>query len=487
MGLGLGIGLLIGARAAATSMFLAALVAVLLCGLLLIFLPSGSRPVLLCLAVGVLASTVIGYLRNDAFDSRLVVPPENDLTVAIISDPRLSTSGSHVVGVWSDDPGREHEVRLFLPVDSKTGRGDTVIVSGRVSLSGDTPTVSVRSLRVVSSAGSLGMARRSIRDHSASTMTRFVPGSPGSLTLGLLIGDDTGLSPDERQSLRASGLAHITAVSGWNVSVIVVCMGAVFRALGARHWTWLALQLAIIATYVWIVGFEPPIVRAGIMGAVALTALHVGRPSHMYTHLILTAGIMAALNPSVLESVSFQLSFLAMIGLAVAGTLCSNLSGWQAVVALPAVTTAAASIATAPLLAATFGSLPLLSVPANLLAGQLVSIAAFAGMFVVAFSWFWPVAEIAGWFAWTIASLILWISMTVARFPGGYHEFAPLSSGATLLIYAALAVLAGPFFPETRALGRKASAWIGAEPRIAMMSASVFLMVIVLGVLMVRV
>jgi competence protein ComEC len=97
-----------------------------------------------------------------------------------------------------------------------------------------------------------------------------------------------------------SGLSHIAAVSGWNVSVVVATTGALFRAFGARGWRWLIVQLILLAGYVWIVGLEPPIQRAAIMGAIALVALQLGRPAHILTLLTITAGIMAAWNPAIL-------------------------------------------------------------------------------------------------------------------------------------------------------------------------------------------
>lgn len=325
------------------------------------------------------------------------------------------------------------------------------------------------------------MMRRGVRSHAETAMIQYVPGSAGSLTLGLLIGNDTFLSADEREDLRASGLAHITAVSGWNVSVVVMTVGALFRAFGARRWRWLAVQLVFLGLYVWIVGFEPPIVRAGIMGALALTALQLGRPSHMITLLVLAAGGMAALDPQVLESLSFHLSFMSMIGLVVAARICRDLDGWRAVVATPTAAAATAGVATAPLLAYAFGSMPLLTVPANLLAGPLVSIATFSGALVALGNWVWPVAEVAGWFNWVISRVILTISSTIAGVPGGHQQFAPISAAATIVIYLVMLAAALPCFAEGRRLLRLSVDWMGARPYPAAASGAIGLAVLVLG------
>lgn len=485
MGLGVGAGLLIGSRSTSQPLFLLLLLVLLAIVLVLRILPDASRPVIACIMAGLTIGWLVSQVFHEERGRQPVFPPDRTVVVEIRSDPKVSRSGTSARSVWSDDAGKQHELLLLLPVWPGVMRGDVVEVSGRPQLAGDAPAFIVETAIRLEAASSLSQIRHSIREHSAEAMIRYVPGSAGSLTLGLLTGDDSGLSSRERQHLRASGLSHITAVSGWNVSIIVVTMGAFFRAVGARAWYWLVVQLAMVGVYVWIVGLEPPIVRAAIMGAVALTALQFGRPSHVYTHLVLAAGIMAALNPTILASLSFQLSFLSMVGLAVASSLCANLEGWPAVAVLPVAAATAATVATAPLLAATFGSLPLLSVPANLLAGQLVSLAAFAGMAVVATTWLGPIAEIAGWVAWSLSSLILLIAAGISRTPGAYYEFAPLSTAATMTIYAGLGVLAGPFFPDARETGRKLLEWADAEQRAAGIVAACLLAVLFAGVVLI--
>lgn len=484
MGVGIGAGLLIGSRSISQPLFLFLLLSLLAIVLLMRLLPDASRPAISCLIVGLAAGWLVGQVFGEEPAGQPVFPPDRTVMVEIRSDPKVSWNGTSVRSVWSDDAGKQHELLLMLPIWPGVIRGDVVEVSGSPRLAGDFPSFDVDTAIRLKDASTHNQVRHSMREHSANAMIQYVPGSAGSLTLGLLTGDDSGLSTQERQHLRASGLSHITAVSGWNVSIIVVTIGAFFRAVGARAWYWLVVQLVMVGVYVWIVGLEPPIVRAAIMGAVALTALQFGRPSHIYTHLLLAAGIMAALNPEILESLSFQLSFLSMIGLAVASSLCSGLKGWTAVVVMPVAAATAATIATAPLLAATFGTMPLLSVPANLLAGQLVSLAAFAGMVVVATTWLGPLAEVAGWVAWALSSLILMIAAGISRTPGAYHEFAPLSTAATMTIYAVLGLLAGPFFPDARETGRRILEWADAEQQAAGIVAVCLMAVLFAGVVL---
>jgi competence protein ComEC len=482
MGLGLGAGLLFGARAASSGTFWFTMLAIGTISVIALLMPQNARRVLAVLLTGVFIGWGVGGLRGDASEPEWEIPPDTGVEGVVVTDPRVSPGGTRAFVRRDTEDGQEVRILSFFPLPDVVGRGDRVEMTGSVGLASEEPLMFVDSVRIVERATGLEIRRRTIRRFTADSMVRYVPGSAGSLTLGLLIGDDTGLSGHERQDLRASGLAHITAVSGWNVSVVVVTVGAVFRAFGARRWRWLVLQLGLLSGYVWIVGLEPPIVRAAIMGAVALVALQLGRPAHMISLLVLTAGLMAALEPDVINSLAYQLSFLAMVGLAVASRICADIDGWRAIIITPTVAAATAGLATAPLLAATFGSLALMTVPANMLAGPLIPFATFAGMIVVASSSLSPLAEVAGWLSWCIANVVLFISRTFASVPGGHHEFKPLDTSIALVVYLALGLAVTGAFPEGRALFRKFDAWVSGEPAVAAVSAIAILIVLLTGV-----
>lgn len=416
--------------------------------LLALLLPASSRPILLGMLIGLSTGWAISHLLYTPPAESTLTPPADSFTGTVQSDPRMTSRGAQVWLRWHDGEGTPNDVRAYLPLSQDVRRGDRVSVQGdgRIDTSG--AVVFARRVDLVGPTSAVESSRSAIRDYASDAMVAHVPGSPGSLTLGLLVGDDTALSTDERSDLRASGLAHITAVSGWNVSLLVVSIGAFFRAFGARKWRWLAVQIVLLAVYVWVVGLEPPIIRAAIMGTVALVALQFGRPAHLLTHLTIAAGIMAVIEPEIIDSLSFQLSFLAMLGLAAAVRITRDLDGWKRALLSPAIAASCAGIATAPLLGAAFGTLALMTVPANLAAGPLVSFTTLGGIVVVLTSWFWPAAELAGWATWILSRLILDIAAFFAHIPGGHHTFAPLSPEVTVLIYAVLALVVAPLFPR---------------------------------------
>jgi competence protein ComEC len=284
------------------------------------------------------------------------------------------------------------------------------------------------------------------------------------LTLGLLIGDDTALTETERNDMRRTGLSHLTAVSGWNVTLVVGTVGLVMLRLGLRSWGWTAAQFGALAAFVWIVGLEPPVTRAAIMAVVGIIAIRLGRPAHSVTILVISAAVMVAVSPAALSSISFQLSVVATLGLVLAARLTSRLDGWTSVLLTPFVATVVVGLMTAPILAARFGTVTLLTVPANMVAAPLVPIASVAGILVVVLSPVAPLAAIAGWIAWLLSGLLLWLARQLAAVPYAYHEFAPLSASAQAGIYAAMLVVVIAILPEGRLLARGAIDWAQREP-----------------------
>jgi competence protein ComEC len=136
----------------------------------------------------------------------------------------------------------------------------------------------------------------------------------------------------------------------------------------------------------------------------------------------------------------------------------------------PLTATAAIGVITAPLLAAEFGTLSLLTVPANILAGPLVPAATIAGVVVIAASPVSLLAAIGGWLAWLLSSLLLWLARALSDVPYGFHEFAPLSDATQAAIYTVLLVAAVMVLPEGKLVIRGLSDWGRREPVGAIMT-----------------
>ncbi len=219
-------------------------------------------------------------------------------------------------------------------------------------------------------------ARRALRRGARAALPR----REAELLLGLSIGDTSGMDAEVEEDFRASGLAHLVAVSGANVAMFLAPVLAVASMLGFRLRGRAAMGLGAVAFFALLTRWEPSVLRAGVMAGVALAGVMAGRPRS--TGGLLGASIVALLvaDPGLARSIGFQLSVAATAGLAVmAGPLATRLRFLPRPVALAAAATVAAQIGVTPLLLLHFGVVPTVTLLANLLAFPVVTAALMGG------------------------------------------------------------------------------------------------------------
>lgn len=215
--------------------------------------------------------------------------------------------------------------------------------------------------------------------------------------------------------------------------------------VGAPWRARLLTALALVAVYVPLAGAGPSIQRAGVMGAAGLVAALAGRPSSRWYAVLLAAAATLALDPRAAGDAGWRLSFAAVLGiLALAPRLRDELVGARLPRPLAEVTamTVAATLATAPVLAATFGETSLAALPANVLAAPLVAPIMWIGFVAAAVGQLSPAAgrEIAALTALPLAG-ILAIGRQAAALPGATLA-APAAAVTAVcgLVCAAIAV-----------------------------------------------
>jgi competence protein ComEC len=210
------------------------------------------------------------------------------------------------------------------------------------------------------------------------------------LLSGLVTGDDTGFSRARQEAFNSTGTTHLTAVSGSNLALVAGILAAIGGATVGRHRVgWQVATVGGVWAYAAITGAEAPALRAAIVATAAILAFRVGRRPDFVTLVVLAAGAMALLDPGRVESLGFRLSVAASLALAlVLPPLMERGGGSGLAVVLAA--TAAAQIATLPILLPVFGTVPLTSLPANIIAAPLAAIAMpLAGLAGLA-GFLWP-------------------------------------------------------------------------------------------------
>jgi competence protein ComEC len=191
---------------------------------------------------------------------------------------------------------------------------------------------------------------------------------PGQRTLftGFVLGDDRGQSVETVDDFRSSGLSHLLVVSGENVAFVLALAGPLLRRfeLGWR----LALGLVVLGLFGVLTRWEPSVLRAEAMAAIAMTATALGRPVSTVRLIALAATGLLLLDPLLVRSVGFLLSVGACTGIAVLARPIGEALPGPRFVAQAAGVTLAAQVGVAPVLLPVFGAMPVATIPANLLA-----------------------------------------------------------------------------------------------------------------------
>ncbi len=148
-----------------------------------------------------------------------------------------------------------------------------------------------------------------------SKINREIPEPESALMGGLILGTKQSLGQELRQDFIRTGTIHIVALSGYNVTIVAE---AVMRALGTVMAKTVSIYFGIggIILFAIMTGAGSTVVRASLMAILALIARALGRNFNIGRALLIAGFVMVASNPWILcYDVSFQLSFLATIGL----------------------------------------------------------------------------------------------------------------------------------------------------------------------------
>ena len=281
-----------------------------------------------------------------------------------------------------------------------------------------------------------------------------------ALANGMLLGIESNIPDDVRERFNDTSASHVIVISGSNVALITGVLLALSAWFLGKRAAWVA-ALAGIAIYTLLVGAEPAVLRAALMGVLVVIAAALGRQSTALVSLAAACLVMAAFSPHVLWDVGFQMSAAATAGLVlVAPRLRSTFAAWQpAQNSRPAradgsalrgawrllgdsfAVTLGASLAVLPLILYHFHRLSLIGVLTNLLIVPVQPLILFAGSaaLLIGVIGLWPPAQLLFWgawlgLAWTVAVVdataqVRWASVAVGNY----------GLGALLLSYTALA------------------------------------------------
>ncbi|MDK1327858.1 ComEC/Rec2 family competence protein [Arthrobacter sp. zg-Y1143] len=277
--------------------------------------------------------------------------------------------------------------------------------------------------------------------------------SVDGLLAGMVLGDRSTLDPDLSQSMKATGLTHLTAVSGANCSYLLAFIFLAARAARLPRAAAVLLALAGLAAFVLLVRPDPSVLRAAVMGGLGTLAVLSGRGRLPVALLFLSITVLLFIDPWLCTSYAFILSVCATLGLVVLGphllrVLSRRLPLWFAAALTVPV---AAQLFCAPVLVLLQPQLPVYSVPANLVAAPVVPGVTITGMLAVAVVGLAPAA--AGIPLAVAAAGAWWVAGTARAFesvPGALAPWPAGGPGAVLMGTAAAGAAGGILYLSRR-------------------------------------
>ena len=295
-------------------------------------------------------------------------------------------------------------------------------------------------------------AMYALKERSLSNIYQMFPDPESSLMAGILLGVDTGLTQELQQAFKNTGTAHIIAISGFNISIIAGLFVTFFsKFLGPRRGSILAI--VGIAFYTLLVGADAAVVRAAIMGGLALFAKQVGRRQLALNTLLAVALGMTIINPLYIWDVGFLLSFFATLGLILYADPFSQFANRIITRYFPSSTaekfaelfsefvllTLAAQVTTIPIMAYHFQRISLISFIANPFILPAQPAVMILGGLAVLLSLIWlPLGQVAAWVAWPFVVYSIRVVELFDSIPHGTIILGELSVWFVIFFYALL-------------------------------------------------
>lgn len=259
-----------------------------------------------------------------------------------------------------------------------------------------------------------------LREQFMQKVNRLFPEPHASFEAGLLVGARKGIPDDLMEKFNITGLTHIIAISGYNITIIIVfvmwMLGGLPRKVG------FVVAMTSIILFTLFVGASPAVVRAAIMGILGLFALNAGRQSNIHILILFTAFLMVLWNPKTLWwDAGFQLSFAAVLGLIYIAPLFDKYAqklpqafGIREAIQL----TLSAQVTALPIILYHFDRLSLIAPVSNLLVAFAIPPAMLFGFIAVLISFVSPaIALLPAYLAWAMLSYIIQVIEWTALIP----------------------------------------------------------------------
>lgn len=254
-------------------------------------------------------------------------------------------------------------------------------------------------------------------------------GRERGMVKAILLGIRDELDQDQKTSFARSGTMHVLAVSGSHVAIIYGALFIALRGLGEKQ-RWRIVRAAAILLVLWfyagLTGFTPSVLRATLTFTLFCIADMTRWRTDPINSLAASAFVLLVWDPRMLTQLSFQLSFLAVLGIAFFYRPLHDLWAPRTWVMRYAWSLFAVSMAaqafTTPLSLLTFKAFPVWFIPANLVIVGLVSLGVYGGTALLVFHAVPWIGDAITWAMAMLLRVLAWSAQFFATLPGAYPD-----------------------------------------------------------------
>jgi competence protein ComEC len=427
------------------------------------------RVVALASAFGILLGAVHVHARQgEPLDTWVATRASVDAVATVTGDPRNRSNSA--APVWMS----QNSTSVAIRVTGLTRRATSIALSApmelRLSEGQAAPPVGARilvrmrlapapwnrdlaayanqsgRLTVIAQAGVVNSTANAMREGLREATSGLSPDT-ASLVTGLSVGDVSLQPPELEEHMRTAGLAHLTAVSGGNVAIVIAAVLLVTSRLRLRRRSRVIIAMAALVFFVILVRPQPSVIRAAVMCALVILGMLTGGRRAGPAVLCASVLILIGLEPGLAVSWGFALSVAATAGLIIISPRIQRRlesarmsRRWPPALREAVAIAASAQVATLPVLIAMGAGLGVMSIPANLLAMPAVAPVTILGLLAaVVASVSMPVAVLLTHLAAPFAWWIVQVAITTSQLPIS-HLGWPSGIGGVLLLVAVVSV-----------------------------------------------
>ena len=283
----------------------------------------------------------------------------------------------------------------------------------------------------------------SISDSFEVALNKSLPEPHAALASGLILGIKRNIPDDLTDDLKITGLTHIIALSGYNVTIIISLLSIMLASsIGRKRAFWVGIIL--VFGFVIMSGAAASVMRAMIFSILILYSHLIGRRANQTNIVLLALVLMILYNPySLVLDVGLQLSFMAFAGIIYLSPLMekyfqvSKFKSFPEWIRSGLRETLSAQLMVLPLIIYYFGTLSLIAPISNLLVLWMIPLSMglvfVSGLVSIIYL---PVGKIVSLISWPALTYIIEITKALAKVPLASYQFSEMSLVVPIILYA---------------------------------------------------